>query len=219
METRRNRASLAHGIQMKLGATSMRSGRPEFAIPVNLIPTAMSANKELFADTDSAPLSGAFPANHGPRAEVAEVIGQEILPLGDCGNRAAPPEALAASPRLPVAPGQAPSGAIPGSDAARASLEPGEQLFDCNSEDCAEVPVVVRVVPPRQGRPRKHEPFPFDSIAPAIVNNDGEIIGPSFFIPQLEEGVRRLAAAKKRHKNKKFISREVDAGLMIWRTI
>lgn len=94
-----------------------------------------------------------------------------------------------------------------------------EAMIQPIADDVADVSVRVRPVPSRGGRPKMHEPFPFDSIAPAVANQYGEMIGPSFFIPQLEEGVRRLAAARKRHKDKKFISRQVGVGLMIWRTL
>jgi hypothetical protein len=202
MATDRNSGRALQGVTIKLGATSMRTGRPEFVIPVNLNPTAMSASKELFADIPTAEQS-AFPASPVQSAETAELIGQGILPLRDGEHRGVLRGDAASRALFPKAHQEG----SPATIGRHLSQSPAEQpelgTLDDRRQDSSDVAVMVRSVPSRQGRPKKHEPFPFDTIAAATAAKDG---------------VRRLAAARQRHKGKKFISRQVGRGLMIWRT-
>ena len=93
----------------------------------------------------------------------------------------------------------------------------------------AQVPIEVVAVSKKPYKPRERQPekYPFgdDRLTPATKAKTGEIVGPSFFIPDSEKAAQRLAVARKRHKGILFWSRrrteEVDGkpvtGLRIWR--
>lgn len=95
----------------------------------------------------------------------------------------------------------------------------------------AQVPIEVVAVSkkPYTPRERKPEKYPFGDarLTPAKKAKDGEIVGPSFFIPDSDKAAQKLAVARKRHKGVLFWSRkrqeQVDgkgpkvSGLRIWR--
>ena len=93
----------------------------------------------------------------------------------------------------------------------------------------AQVPIEVVAVSKKPYKPRARmaEKYPFgdERLTPAVKDKSGEIVGPSFFIPDSEKAAQRLAVARKRHKGILFWSRrrteEVDGkpvtGLRIWR--
>jgi len=82
------------------------------------------------------------------------------------------------------------------------------------------------VIAGRGGRPAGIEKYPFGELAPARKEADGRIVGPSFFIPEDDSALGKLAAARKRH-HALFWSRSVTEqvngrgplvkGLRIWR--
>jgi hypothetical protein len=80
-----------------------------------------------------------------------------------------------------------------------------------------EVPIETRVVPGRPGRPRTPEKFPFGALTPAAPNENGKPCGPCFFIRVEDNPERCVAAALKRHRPKKFITRKVPGGTWVWR--
>lgn len=90
-----------------------------------------------------------------------------------------------------------------------------------DSDRCAAAvssPVVVEVrdMPSRGGRPRLSEKYPFGTIAIAV-EIDGRLRGDSFFIPDEDDPANQLAAARKRHKPKRFSERKEGDGVRIWR--
>jgi hypothetical protein len=191
-------------------------------LPVSLMPTAMAG--EMRNGWPHArpiePGRGVSSARTVHSGETAEVIGQEQLPL----------EAALASARARSAP-SSPSDWGPAANVEGASsLEPdvpgspGDQdqppLLPVNRDAPTEpstVTIEVRVVPGRTGRPRKPEKFPFGALTPASRNEDGEPSGPCFFIPLEDNPERCVAAALKRHRPKRFITRRVPGGTWVWR--
>ena len=81
----------------------------------------------------------------------------------------------------------------------------------------SKVEVVVRPVPRRGGRPAGPEKYPFGILGLTREGPHGSVVGPSFTIPLEDHPVRRLAAARKRHPRKKFMSRKTTEGVAIWR--
>lgn len=93
----------------------------------------------------------------------------------------------------------------------------------------AQVPIEVVPVSkkPYSPRAREAEKYPFGDprLTPATKAKNGEIVGPSFFIPDSDKAAQKLAVARKRHKGVLFWSRkrteEVGgkqvSGLRIWR--
>lgn len=75
-------------------------------------------------------------------------------------------------------------------------------------------------------RPAKPEEYPFGELAPAVKDKTGEIVGPSFFIPEDDKPEKHLANARKRHKCLFWSRRATEKpngkgtpvpGLRIWR--
>lgn len=63
------------------------------------------------------------------------------------------------------------------------------------------VVIETMAVPPKPyARPAKPEEYPFGELAPATKDKTGEIVGPSFFIPEGDKPEKHLANARKRHK-------------------
>lgn len=79
------------------------------------------------------------------------------------------------------------------------------------------VPVEIRAVPSRGGRPKSVERYPFATLHAIEVDARGEMSGPSFLIPEADNPENRLAAARKRYPDKRFISRRVPGGTLVWR--
>lgn len=73
-------------------------------------------------------------------------------------------------------------------------------------------------VPGRGGRQMSAEKYPFAALTPAVKQADGSMVGPSFLIPANSDDKPEnvLAAARKRHTGKTFISRKVDGGVRVW---
>ena len=82
----------------------------------------------------------------------------------------------------------------------------------------ATVPIERRDVPlGRSGRPRKPEHYPFGKLSPVTSNGQGKLTGDCFFIPDADNPARKIAAGRKRHRPKVFITRQVPGGRMVWR--
>lgn len=79
------------------------------------------------------------------------------------------------------------------------------------------VQIQVREVPGRRGRPATIEKYPFGTLDPIQELPDGRIEGPCFFIPDSDEPEKRLATARKRHKQKGFLARNEGGGMWVWR--
>jgi hypothetical protein len=168
------------------------------------------------------PIEAARNASCGRTAhsgEIAEVIGQEQLPLEAA---LASVRATLASPS-PFAWGPVTSterSSSSRSDAACPVGEHDDRVAAADETPDTELHVVAietRVVPGRTGRPRNREKFPFGALAPASPNADGDPSGPCFFIPVEDNPERCVAAATKRHRPKKFITRRVPGGTWVWR--
>lgn len=71
------------------------------------------------------------------------------------------------------------------------------------------VPIEVMAIPskPYSARAVAPEDYPFSKLDPATKTKDGEIVGPSFFIPDVKLAEQKLATARKRHRK---------AGLLFW---
>ena len=71
------------------------------------------------------------------------------------------------------------------------------------------VPIEVMAIPskPYSARAVTPEDYPFSKLDPATKTKDGEIVGPSFFIPDVKLAEQKLATARKRHRK---------AGLLFW---
>lgn len=79
------------------------------------------------------------------------------------------------------------------------------------------VPVEIRAVPSRGGRPKSVERYPFATLLAIEIDARGDMSGPSFLIPEADNPDNRLAAARKRYPDKRFISRRVPGGTLVWR--
>jgi hypothetical protein len=73
------------------------------------------------------------------------------------------------------------------------------------------------VVPPRGGRRRGHEKYPFASLTPVVEDENGELSGSCIFIPDCDEPRKHIAKARKRYRDRVFITRTTSSGKMIWR--
>lgn len=69
----------------------------------------------------------------------------------------------------------------------------------------------------RGGRPRKPEHYPFGELSPITSNGHGQLTGDCFFIPDADNPARQIAAGRKRHRPKVFLTRRVPGGRMVWR--
>lgn len=79
------------------------------------------------------------------------------------------------------------------------------------------VKIEVVAIPGRGGRPQQSEAFPFAALELSTKGEGGEMIGPSFLIPEDQNPDNVLAAARKRHKGKTFTARKMEGGVRIWR--
>ena len=129
--------------------------------------------------------------------EVAELIGQECLSLGDGMQRGT------------IAPARR-------SDAEATARPPGDEPGDLASDTA--VLIEVRRLPTRGGRRPSAEKYPFGAIGLAR-DAGGFLEGESFLIPYEDEPRRRIAAGRKRHKpdGKRFLTRSEEAGVRVWR--
>ena len=138
------------------------------------------------------------------------MIGQEELPLRGA-LLSALEKAASDAEREGAGRGRSNGTSMTGTDPVRARrLMPSVAAAD-------QVPIAVRVVPGRTGRPREVEKYPFAQLTPVSSNEAGQLSGPCFFIPLHDNPENCVAAAHKRHRGKKFITRKVSGGTMIWR--
>jgi hypothetical protein len=79
------------------------------------------------------------------------------------------------------------------------------------------IKIEVVAVPGRGGRPQQSEAFPFAQLELTTKGAGGELVGPSFLIPEDQNPDNVLAAARKRHKGKTFTARKMEGGVRIWR--
>lgn len=205
------------------GATTMRRG-PDFSLPVNLTPTVMAAEMRSAPRLGPSSIgpSSARPASTVRSSEIAEVIGQEELPLqgasaiGPSVGAARLPEgvdesSLPVQPRGSADPGYLSEGVDPHIAAGATDARSTTQETPCP------VPVEIRPVPSRGGRPKSVERYPFATLHAIEIDARGDMSGPSFLIPEADNPDNRLAAARKRYPDKRFISRRVPGGTLVWR--
>jgi hypothetical protein len=88
--------------------------------------------------------------------------------------------------------------------------------------------VLIEVVPMgnKGGRSRGTEDYPFGQLEPSEIK-DGQIVGPSFFIPDTDKPRMKIAVARKRYKpeGRMFLTRQTEAvidgknvtGVRVWR--
>jgi hypothetical protein len=79
------------------------------------------------------------------------------------------------------------------------------------------IKIEIVAVPGRGGRPQQSEAFPFAQLELTTKGEGGELVGPSFLIPDNANPDNVLAAARKRHKGKTFTARKMEGGVRIWR--
>lgn len=161
-----------------------------------------SATEALHGATDQPGAEGPHPTAK-PR-EVAELIGQEVLSLGDGPQRGLVPPA-----REPRA--EAPARAAEGLH----GPPPAAEKIEASAYDNA-VRIEVRRLPTRGGRRPSKEKYPFGAIGLAR-DVDGFLEGETFLIPHEDEPRKRIAAGRKRHKPKRFLTRSELAGVRVWR--
>jgi hypothetical protein len=94
----------------------------------------------------------------------------------------------------------------------RAGDQPAATTGDGNG-----IKIEIVAVPGRGGRPQQSEAFPFAQLELTTKGEGGELVGPSFLIPDSENPDNVLAAARKRHKGKTFTARKMEGGVRIWR--
>jgi hypothetical protein len=140
---------------------------------------------------------------------VAEVIGQEELPLRSAFPWPAAAEASATgdSSRLAAANRGTDPSIYDGTDQ-EGPRRPGEL-----------VPVAWRSLPGRGGRPRREERYPFSSLEPVLTREDGSSEGPSFLIPEGDNPNSKLSIGRRQNPGKTFVSRAVPGGVLVWRTL
>ena len=146
---------------------------------------------------------GAEAARHDN--EVAEPIGQEILPFGHVPDK---PRSTGAKTRVADV---HPERAI-GSPAPNLNEE-----VPTPATGGRDVLIEVRVMPSQGGRPRNKESYPFDTLNVAV-KVAGQFEGETFLIPTDDRPEQRLAAARKRYAGKGFASRMEAGGMRVWRT-
>lgn len=96
------------------------------------------------------------------------------------------------------------------------SQQPGGGSGGIEQQVVGGIKIETVPVPGRGGRPQQAEEFPFGSLEP-VIEQGGEMVGPSFVIPEAKNPDQVLAAARKRHKGKTFMSRKTEGGVRIWR--
>jgi hypothetical protein len=203
------------------GATTMRRGA-DFSLPVNLTPTAMAAEMRSvpqIGPNSTAP--SANPASTARRPEIAEAIGQEELPLR--GASAIGPPATNSEPVRGGEGACLTIAALITEDMTSCPQPIDRQPFESAHSKATpndlshSVPIEIRAVPSRGGRPKSVERYPFATLPPIQIDAHGDASGPGFLIPEADGPERRLAAARKRYGDKRFISRRVPGGTFVWR--
>jgi hypothetical protein len=145
---------------------------------------------------------------HGPHPsarprEIAELIGQATLSLGDGLQRVA-------APATKMGVGVEDVGPLQGEERGPADTE------YTGPDDQVAITIEVLPLPRRGGRRPGTERYPFGRLSLAR-EIDGRMEGESFLIPFEDHPVRRIAAGRKRHKPKRFITRKEDKGVRVWR--
>ena len=200
-------------------------------LPVNLRPTAMAAemrNGSLGGSSANAAL-GASSGKAGRSGEIAEVIGQEELPLRGASAALETPRRPATEIRVGTA-GMQPWGAVVIGCAEQSSDAPVSATHDEQSASKVtsaeprvldptdhKVAITICAVPRLGGRPRGIEKYPFGELTPVTENEQGEMAGPAIFIPFSDSPHKHIANARKRYRDRVFITRTKARGKMIWR--
>jgi len=162
-----------------------------------------SATEALDGTTDQ-PLAETAPPRAKP-GEAAELIDQGILSLGDGAQRGTIEPAHERVAELP-----------PGKPEGLEEAQPSDQVLHGSVSDNA-VAIEVRRLPTRGGRrPAGNEKYPFGAIGLAR-EVDGFLEGETFLIPHDDEPRKRIAAGRKRHKPKRFLTRTEQQGVRVWR--
>lgn len=101
----------------------------------------------------------------------------------------------------------------------RSEQASSETSFDNFPQEIGGVKIEVMAIPGRGGRPMQAERYPFAELPLAQRMPDGKMLGPSFTIPKEENPDTVLAAARKRHAGKTFVSRKTpdQMATRIWR--
>jgi hypothetical protein len=167
-----------------------------------------SARRSMHEPPSSISLSSAKRVSAAIDAEVAEVIGQEELPL-----RSAFAWRAASDDRPTPDPSQL---ALPDQAERPSHLDDSEQ--EGPSRVGQRVPVAWRSLPGRGGRPRGEERYPFSSLEPVLTREDGLAEGPSFLIPEADNPNSKLSIGRRQNPGKTFVSRAVPGGVLVWRT-
>jgi hypothetical protein len=149
------------------------------------------------------------------QGEVAELIGQEELPLRSASAAAA--LARKGEESIGVV-GHEPFQA----HAAQESVPTQSKEYGSRGQESSRAmhcPIEVLPVPTRGGRNPGGDTYPFGALQPASLDEHGQLTGTAFFIPAAADPDRLIAAARKRHKpqGKVFITRKVAGGTMVWR--
>jgi hypothetical protein len=111
--------------------------------------------------------------------------------------------------------GRASAGTTPRAGRRSQTANAGHQQGE-NPQGVGGIVIETFMVPGRGGRPQQAEEFPFGDLDP-VEKKNGELVGPSFLIPDDKSPDKALAAARKRHKGKTFMSRKMEGGVRIWR--
>lgn len=79
------------------------------------------------------------------------------------------------------------------------------------------IKIEIMAIPGRGGRQQSEEKYPFSKLTPSKKDpKTGELVGPTFLILEEDNPENVIAAARKRHKDKKFITRKQPGGVRVW---
>ena len=213
------------------GSATMIGARAGLDLPVSLVATAMAGEMRSGSPAASNTNREAAESCESRTAfgETAELIGQGELPLqaalaardekhGRDAAESGPP--LIGSFEIPTSDIISLVAAEQGSTASheRHPQRCRQAIAAAASDEPALSAIVqTRPVPRRGGRPAGVERYPFGALTPVSINEAGEMIGPCFLIPESDDPARHIAAARKRHAGKTFITRSELGGTMVWR--
>lgn len=148
---------------------------------------------------------------------VIDLSGDRILESGAQPLSLTPPNAQR-RPGPPPPPAPPPASAFGPADV---ELNPTSSAVSVEPPRTSNEPVAVetRTVPVRGGRHQAPEHYPFGALEPVSLDAKGRHVGSCFFIPDEDDPKRLLAAARKRHRPKVFITRtdRQRGGRWVWR--